>query len=149
MSASNPEIEYRYLQPQDYEDIVRVWQAAELTYRAKGRDSRERVVAELRRQPSFSWGAFSEGTLIGTVIGSFDGRKGCVNRAAVTPEFRGRGIAQKLIDHCEQSLYQAGAQVLFCLIEKENSSSLALFEKVGYDRFDDVIYLSKRESFDL
>ena len=149
MSASNPEIEYRYLQPQDYDDIVRVWQAAGLTYRAKGRDSRERIVAELHRKPSFSWGAFAEGQLIGTVIGSFDGRKGCVNRVAVTPEFRGHGIAQELIARCEQSLYKAGAQVLFCLIEKENTSSMALFEKVGYDRFDDVIYFSKRESFDL
>ena len=149
MSATTPEIEYRYLQATDYNAIVGVWTAAELTYRPKGRDSRERLVAELRRTPSFAFGALSEGKLIGTVIGTCDGRKGCVNRVAVVPEFRGKGIAQRLISLCEKSLLDAGAMVLFCLIEDYNSASQKLFEKVGYTCAEDVKYYSKRKNWDV
>ncbi|MBU0614590.1 MAG: GNAT family N-acetyltransferase, partial [Nanoarchaeota archaeon] len=34
-----------------------------------------------------------EGRIIGTSIGTFDGRKGWINRVAVDPDFRGRRLA--------------------------------------------------------
>jgi N-acetylglutamate synthase len=143
------EIEYRYLKSSDYDAIIRVWQEARLSHRPNGRDSRELMVAELRRNPKFSIGAFAEGILIGTVVGTFDGRKGCVNRLAVAPEYRGRGIAKKLVGLCEKELKIAGSLVLFCLIEDYNDVSISLFQKLGYIRGDDIIYLSKRDRPDL
>lgn len=143
------EIEYRYLKPSDYDAIINVWQQAGLDHRPQGRDNRENLTAELRRDPRLSIGAFAEGTLIGTVVGTFDGRKGCINRLAVVPEYRGRGIAQELIRLCEKHLKQAGSLVLFCFVEAENEPSLELFEKAGYVRADKIVYLSKRDRPDL
>lgn len=145
----NEGLEYRYLRPTDYDEIIRVWQEANLGYRPHGRDSRERVTAELRRSPRLSIGTFLDGRLVGTVIGTFDGRRGCINRVAVVPEVRGRGVARELIARCEKELREAGALVLFCLIESENQASLQLFERVGYSRADNIIYLSKRDRPDL
>ncbi|MCK4856921.1 MAG: GNAT family N-acetyltransferase [candidate division Zixibacteria bacterium] len=142
-------IEYRYLRATDYDDIVRVWNEAKLDYRPRGRDNRENLTAELRRSPRFSLGAFAEGKLIGTIVGTCDGRKGCINRLAVTPEYRSRDIAKKLISLCEKELKAAGAKVLFCLIEDDNQTSIKLFEKAGYLRGDNIVYLSKRDHPDL
>lgn len=149
MSETRAEVEYRYLQPTDYDAIISVWTAAGLKHRPLGRDNRERLTAELRQNPTFGWAALVVGKLVGVVIGTFDGRKGCVNRLAVVPEFRGLGIAQELIARCEKSLHKAGALVLFCLIEDYNTASMKLFEKVGYTLGKDILYFSKRESFDL
>jgi ribosomal protein S18 acetylase RimI-like enzyme len=146
---SNSQIEYRYLQPRDYDEIVRVWQEAGLTYRPQGRDSRERLTTLMSSWPQLSIGAFADGHLVGTILGTTDGRRGCINRVAVIPACRGSGIAKKLIEQCEKELYRVGVLVLFCLVEGDNEASQRLFESVGYERGDGIIYYSKRESWDL
>jgi ribosomal protein S18 acetylase RimI-like enzyme len=143
------ELEYRYLRLDDYDQMIQVWQQAELSHRPKGRDCRVRITAELLRFPGFSLGAFAAEQLMGTIIGSFDGRKGCINRVAVIPEFRGQGIAQGLIDLCEKERKLANSMVLFCLIEEANERSAKLFEKLGYLQDNDIVYFSKRDHPDL
>lgn len=140
------EIEYRSLRPSDYDDIIRIWQEAGLSFRLKGRDSRKMMTAGIRRTPELYLGAFSENQLIGTVIGSFDGRRGCVNRLAVKPSYRKQGIAEKLVAMCEERLKAAGALVTFCLIDRDNDPSINLFTKLGYHFHKDILYFSKRDS---
>jgi len=65
---------------------------------------------------------------------------------AVVPEFRHHGIAQKLIDLCEKELKAVGATVIFCLILDDNTASIELFEKMGFEASDCVLYLSKRDN---
>jgi N-acetylglutamate synthase len=143
------QIEYRDLAPSDYDEIIRVWTEAGLGHKPRGRDSRERVTKEISSAPGMFIGAVAEGKLIGTVIGSFDGRRGCVNRLAVVPQFRHRRIAEKLVAICEERLQKHGALVIYCLIDKENDPSLTLFSKrLGYHIHDGIVYLSKRESKD-
>jgi ribosomal protein S18 acetylase RimI-like enzyme len=143
-------IEYRNLKTSDYDEIIRVWTEADLGHKPQGRDNRERVTKEIARMPDLHIGAFSEGRLIGTVIGSWDGRRGCVNRLAVIPEFRRQGIAEKLVSICEERLKKLGALVIYCLIDRENDPSLMLFSKrLGYHLHDGIVYLSKRDNWDV
>ena len=143
-------IEYRNLKVSDYDEIVRVWTESGLGYKPKGRDNRERVTKEIARTPELHIGAFSEDRLIGTVIGSWDGRRGCVNRLAVMPAFRRQGIAEKLVAICEERLKKLGALVIYCLVEKENDPSLTLFSKrLGYHIHDGLVYLSKRDNWEV
>lgn len=138
-------IEYRKLQPRDYDRIMSVWNEAGLSHRPEGRDSRENVTSEMMERPDFFIGAFDGGELIGTVLGTFDGRRGCVNRLAVVSGYRRSGVAQRLINLCEDELRKAGAKVIFCLIEERNLPSLALFQKMGYELHKNIHYLSKRD----
>lgn len=146
----NESIEYRNLKPGDYDEIIRVWNEAGLVHKQKGRDNCDCMTLEISRSPDLFIGAFVEGKLIGTVIGSFDGRRGCVNRLAIVPQYRHRRIAEKLVAICEERLKKMGALVIFCLIEKENEPSLALFNKrLGYHIHDGIVYLSKRDNWDV
>ena len=49
-------------------------------------------------------GAFADGKLVGIVVATHDGRKGWINRLAVHPDYRRRGIAKKLIEEAEEYL---------------------------------------------
>jgi len=139
------EIEYRNLRPTDYDEIVRVWDEAELPVRLRGRDSRDRIQTEMERSPDFLIGAFDGGNMVGLVIGTFDGRRGTLNRLAVIPEYRKQNIGEKLTKICEDRLRKAGATVIFGLVEKSNSVALKFFNDQGYKIHDDIIYISKRD----
>jgi ribosomal protein S18 acetylase RimI-like enzyme len=145
----NESIEYRNLKPSDYDEIIRVWSEAGLGYKSTGRDRRDRMTVEIDRSADLFIGAYVSDKLIGTVIGSFDGRRGCVNRLAIVPKYRRQRIAEKLVAICEERLKKMGALVIYCLIDKENEPSLTLFSKrLGYHIHDGIVYLSKRDGQD-
>ena len=91
-------------------------------------------------------GAFENNILIGVAVGSDDGRKGWVNRIAVDPEHRRKGVAQVLINAVEDALKKRVRKIICTLIEDWNKNSLKLFEKCNYVLHRDIFYLSKRES---
>jgi len=142
-------MEIRRLTIDDYEDIIKLWECSGLPFKPKGRDSRRAIAKQMKTEPNFFLGAFQGKTLIGTVVGSYDGRKGCINRLAVDPKHRRRGIAQLLVTRLEKILEKKGATVIFALVEEPNKKSINLFEKLGYLTDRSILYLSKRKSQDV
>lgn len=129
-----------------YKSIIRLWKDAQLSFRPKGRDSSEEMKLQFEQDSDIILGAFESGELIGVIFGSDDGRKGWINRLAVHPDHRERKIALSLIETLEKALEKRGRKIICTLIEDWNESSFSLFNKMGYVRHDDIIYLSKRES---
>lgn len=132
----------------DYENMIRLWQISGLPFRPKGRDSYETMSREFKRMETCFLGMFDGDKMIGTIIGSSDGRKGWINRLAIDPDYRGRRLAARLIEECESYLYELGLEVIACLIEDVNTPSLSAFEKAGYKISDEILYCSKRPSED-
>ena len=71
--------------------------------------------------------AISGNRMIGTVIGTNDGRKGWVNRLAVDPEHRGRAWPG-LWKGVEECFKARSLNIFSCLINAENGPSRSLFE---------------------
>lgn len=139
-------MQIKSLTPADYDDLVTLWEKAGLSYRAEGRDSKKSVQQQIEENADLFLGAFSKGELVGCVVATYDGRKGWINRLAVLPAYRRQGIAQKLIIAAEKALKRRGAEVIGALIFESNIPSLELFQKMGYTLYEDIQYLSKRES---
>ncbi len=100
--------------------------------------------------PELFIGAFHQRELAGLVIGSCDVRmKGWINRLAVDPRYRRRGLAQELVGKVEEALERRGAAIFGALIETPNEESLRLFQKMGYSAHPDILYVSKRRSEDV
>lgn len=79
--------------------------------------------------PRLFIGAFHRQELVGVVIGSFDGRmKGWINRLAVSPKHRRKGIAHQLIKAVERALERRGVAIFCALIETPNEESLNVFK---------------------
>lgn len=136
----------RRLTINDYEDIVELWDRAELPYKPEGRDSKLSIASEMEANPDFFIGAYAGDELVGTIIASWDLRKGWINRLAVDPTYRRKGVAETLIAEAEKVLKKRGARITCALIEDYNSGSMELFKKCGYVEDLNVTYFSKRES---
>jgi ribosomal protein S18 acetylase RimI-like enzyme len=78
-------------------------------------------------------------------LGTHDGRKGWINRLAVAPEFRHQGIAQLLLKEAEEEISRKGIEIVTCLIEDYNQTSMDFFQKAGYIKHNDIIYFTKRK----
>ncbi len=137
MEIKKPDIE-------DYDQLIDLWDICGLPYKPKGRDIRERIEKEMETHPEYWKGVYDDNRLVGVVVGTDDGRKGWINRLAVLPEFRGKGIGTKLLVSMEEEFYKKGMGIIGALIEGDNPDSLEFFEKRGYIDHD-IRYYSKRE----
>ncbi len=138
--------ELRKLTIDDYDALINLWGDAGLSYRPLGRDSRDKIEIEMHRADTAFMGIFEDGRLIATALATYDGRKGWMNRLAVHPDERRRGLAAEVLRAGEEFLRSHGAEIIACLIEEWNLPSMEFATKHGYLHSPDVHYFSKRKS---
>ncbi|MCD4772124.1 MAG: GNAT family N-acetyltransferase [Bacteroidales bacterium] len=129
----------------DYHEIIKLWKEARLPFKPNGRDSKESIEKELQKGCCIFLVAVDENKIIGSVLGTNDGRKGWINRLAVKTEYRKKGLANQLLEDLEKRFYDLGIGIIACLIEDDNQDSLKVFSKFGYSEFEGMHYLTKRK----
>lgn len=139
----------RRLEKLDLPLLLELWQKSGLPFRPKGRDRINKIELELNNNFEALIGVFHETELIAFVLASHDGRKGWINRLAVHPDYRGKGLAKKMIAEAEKFLSAQEIEIFTCLIEDWNKNSLELFNNLGYKEHRDIIYFSKRMNPDV
>ncbi|HYT01042.1 MAG TPA: GNAT family N-acetyltransferase [Thermoplasmata archaeon] len=117
----------------DYDAMIELFRICGLDPRTRGRDAKAAIARQLRSNRAKYLGAFEGTRLVGTVLGTHDTRKGWINRLAVHPACRRRGLASRLVRACEQALRREGIEMFAALIETDNDSSKAVFETLGYE----------------
>lgn len=144
MNADNPELTLCDLTQAHYAAILDLWQRAGLSVRPAGRDAPEAFAQQLQGGQQRVIGLRDGQKLIAVAILTHDGRKGWINRLAVDPAYRRRGLAGRLVAEAERWFTQTlGLEIWAALIEGDNQASLSLFDALGYQRHD-VVYVSKR-----
>lgn len=143
MEMTIPAFNIRAISSDDYDALVELWTASGSGFQVNGRESREALTRHFERFPHLSFAAISGGQFVGVVLGTHDGRKGWINRLAVRPEFRRRGIAQALVRACDAAIRAAGIEIVAALVESENEPSAAMFRKLGYSDAIEVRYFRK------
>jgi len=142
VSRGKPHI--RELAADDYDALVALWTAAALPFRPNGRDTRECIAREIEGPCSVFLKATVGGRLIAAVLGTHDGRKGWINRLAVHPEHQRQGTGAALVRELEARFKAMGIQIVACMIEDWNETSMEVFEKLGYRQHPEIAYLTKR-----
>ncbi len=145
-SLTGSDFVLKTLGPGDYERIIAVWKASGLPHKPLGRDSREQLEKQMELDPDMFLGAFVDDEMVGIIFGSYDSRKGWLNRLAVLPRNRGRGIARALVEEMERRLKSRGFLIIATLIEDGHDASMELFKNAGYRIHKDITYLTKREN---
>lgn len=130
----------REFREEDYEAVLRVWREAGLTL--KPSDALPELRKLVARNPGTFLVAEDAGTVAGTVIGAWDGRRAWVYHLAVLPAARGRGIGRMLMEELERRLRGIGATKLNLLIEPGNAGVAAFYRKLGYAP-DDLLFMTK------
>lgn len=120
----------------DFAVVHVLWQRSELWMRPS--DGPEQVLLKLARDPDlFLVARDAAGTILGTVMGGWDGRRAYIYHLAVLPERRREGVASVLMDELERRFRARGALKAKLQILVENHDSRAFFAQRGYLREDD------------
>lgn len=139
------DVKIRRFRIEDYDALIALWDEARLSYRPKGRDRRDKIEKEIKHSNAVFLVAEKDGSLVGSVFGTHDGRKGWINRVAVSHACRKQGIGARLVKEAEKRLEDSGIEIIACLIEDRNTVSKAVFERLGYKRHTAITYFSKRK----
>jgi len=145
--SQTDDLKVREFRIEDYDRVMELWVEGGLPLKPQGRDSRENIARQVKRPNVFFLVAEErEGDrVIGTVMATYDGRKGWINRLAVDAALRKRGIGARLVREAERRLDALGMDILACLIQDDNAVSMAVFEKLGYKKHPEIIYFAKRK----
>ena len=88
-------------------------------------------------------GRDGENVLVGTAMGGYDGHRGSAYYLGVHPEYRGRGIANALLNRLEKKLIARGCPKIQIMVREDNDVVLGMYERLGYEHAD-VLTLGKR-----
>jgi ribosomal protein S18 acetylase RimI-like enzyme len=76
------------------------------------------------------------GRVIGSALGSWDGRRGRLYHVATAPDRRRAGVARELVRRAEAGLRSLGCPRVLISVETSNTDALAFWEHLGYDVLD-------------
>lgn len=133
--------EFRY--PDDYPAARNLWATAGPGVHLGPSDEPDEVRKKLERDPDLFLVAESDGELIGTVIGGFDGRRGMVYHLAVEPAFRQRGVGGLLMEELERRLSIKGCIRCYLLVTAENENAMHFYRQRGWTRMDTIYVFDK------
>lgn len=125
-----------------YKDALVLWQQCEGIGLSQA-DEPQPIAAYLARNPGMSFVAWEDGVLVGAVLCGHDGRRGFIHHLAVHPAHRRQGIAARLVNHCLQSLAQAGIQKCHLFIFHANESGKAFWRSQGWELRQDIQIMSQ------
>ena len=130
---------------EDYDAIFELWNSSEQTRRALNPvdDSRDGIGKYLKRNPGTCFVAVAEGKIIGVILSGHDGRRGIIHHLCVHPDWRRRGIADRLVSKAEEALHEEGIQKIFGLVFRDNDAANAFWEGEGYRLRTNINYRNK------
>lgn len=123
-------MQIRQFELPDRETVIAIWQRCGLlaAWNDPARDIARKM---LIGRDLFLLGCI-DGQVVATVMGGYDGHRGWINYLAVDPDFRGRGLGEKMVREIELKLVAAGCPKVNLQVRSDNQSVIAFYEKIGY-----------------
>lgn len=122
----------REIKIEDYENLIPFWKE---NYFVSEMDSKDRFVLFLEKNPGLSILAEENGIIVGTELGSFDGRRGYIQKVVVDKTHRKQGLGQKLVEDVLSKLKDLGAVYVPIAVEKD---LVNFYQNCGFNTKDQV-----------
>lgn len=140
---SNKNIFIRKLKLSDFSEAVSLWEKAGLNL-ANIRVEFSEFQSMIRLDSSACFVLVFGGSIIGSVLGTFNGRRAWVYHLVIDPKYQSKGYGSILLETAEKELKQKGAHKINLSVLNTNLKVLPFYTKNGYSIMDDAIYLTKR-----
>ena len=114
----------------DIEQVVTLWQLCELT--VAWNDPRKDIRRKLEVGPELFLVGELDSTLIGTVMGGYDGHRGWINYLAVSPNHQKQGYGQDLMREIEVRLLAQGCPKINLQIRSTNQQVIDFYSHLGF-----------------
>ena len=134
-------MEIRVFRQEDFEEVITLWERCDLL--RPWNDPEMDIERKMNHDVSLFLVAEVNGEVVGTVMGGYDGHRGSAYYLGVHPEFRGRGIANALLNRLEKKLIARGCPKIQINVPEDNDMVLGMYERLGYEHAD-VLSLGKR-----
>jgi len=138
--VSRPILIREFSFPEDYPVVCRLWSLAGPGIHLRRSDEPDEIQKKLQRDPDLFLLAEYEGTVVGAVLGGFDGRRGLVYHLAVAENHRNRGVGALLMEELEKRLRAKGCIRTYLLVTRDNAEAIAFYEKGGWQKMDLYVY---------
>jgi ribosomal protein S18 acetylase RimI-like enzyme len=141
MKTNQTKLQIRPYSGRDRESIIQLWQKCNLT-----RPWNNPVIdikRKLEVSPELFLVGLLDGEVIASVMGGYDGHRGCVYYLAVNPANQKRGFGRQMMKAVEDKFLVLGCPKINLMIRTDNISAIGFYQKLGY-RTDDVINMGKR-----
>ncbi len=122
----------RHITLKDYRKLIGFWKD---NYFVNELDDLKPFKMFMKKNPKMSFLVEEKGKILGTVLGSFDGRRGYIQKLVVSKSQRGKGIGKQLINSAVKKLESLGALYIPVSCEIGN---LPFYEKNGFKKTDQV-----------
>jgi len=123
---------FREITIADYDNLVPFWKA---NYFVNEMDSKDRFELFLEKNTNLSLLAEENGIIVGTVLGSFDGRRGYIQKVVINKTYRGKGLGQQLVEKVIVKLRVAGATYIPISVEEK---LVHFYENCGFKKTTQV-----------
>lgn len=125
-------IAVRAMTIEDYEEALQFWLCIPELGVSASFDSRERIGGYLERNSGLSTVAVLEGRIVGTALCGHDGRRGSLYHVGVAPEYRGRGIATRVVERCIAELRNKGIRSAFLFTHAADANAAGFWTAKGW-----------------
>jgi len=127
---------------ESYENVFALWKRCEGVGLSDA-DTLQSIQAYLDRNPGMSFIAKAGGSIVGSILGGHDGRRGYIHHLAVDTTWRRQGVARRLVETCIHALEEAGIQKAHIFIFNSNANGIAFWKSIGWTHRSDISVMSK------
>jgi ribosomal protein S18 acetylase RimI-like enzyme len=126
--------------PADARGVIDLWHRTGIS--RPWHDLEAEIRLHARRDGDLLLVAFAGATIVGAVMGAWDGRRGWIYHLAVDPAWRGRGAGRALLEEAERRLAALGCPKVMLMVRAENLGVAGFYLRQGYGP-EDVRVFSK------
>ena len=134
-------MQVRPYRAEDEAEVITLWEICGLT--RPWNDPRKDIARKSRVDPDLFLVGISDGQVIASAMGGYDGHRGWVNYLAVAPTFQRRGLGTALMAEIESALRARGCAKINLQIRSSNEAATGFYRNLGYS-LDDVVSMGKR-----
>ena len=125
----------------DREAVIALWRECGLV--VAHNDPVKDIDRKLKVDPDLFLVGCSDGQIIASVMGGYEGHRGWINYLAVKPAYRQRGYGREIMRAVESRINDRGCPKINLQVRTGNAQSIAFYTALGYSD-DRVIGLGKR-----
>lgn len=134
-------MDIRIYRQDDFDEVLTLWERCDLL--RPWNDPEMDIERKQNHSPELFLVAEVGGEVVGSVMGGYDGHRGSAYYLGVHPDYRGRGIANALINRLEKQLIARGCPKINLMVRAENDAVVSMYEKLDYE-IQDALTLGKR-----
>ena len=118
--------------PADFEKVVALWEACELTRPWNDPASDIEFCVGSKNSILLVGVAGGESKIVATAMVGHDGHRGWIYYVAVAPEHQEKGAGREIMAHAEGWLAQRGVPKAMLMIREANKKVIGFYQRLGY-----------------